>query len=70
MQIYLLETQTGKAVPALILEAEKQDMPLEKDGWNFTWKDLYKDKNAIFYKIVMEATPDVVEGVIMIRNAK
>jgi len=66
MQIYLIETQTGKAVPALILEAKKQDMPLKKDGWNFTWKDLYKNKDAVFYKLVLEATPDVVEGVIMI----
>jgi len=66
MQIYLLETQTGKAVSALILEAEKEDIPLKKDGWNFTWKDLYKDKNAVFYKLVLEAAPNMVEGIIMI----
>ena len=40
-------------------------MPLKKDGWNFTWKDLYKNQDAIFYKLVLDATPDVVEGIIM-----
>ncbi len=66
MQIYLLETQTGKNVPALILKAERQDMPLKKDGWNFTWRNLYKDRNAVFYKLVLEETPNMVEGLIMI----
>ena len=65
MQVYLQETQTGKTISALILSAEKGDMPLKKDGWNFTWKDLYKDKDAVFYKLVLEETPEVIEGVIM-----
>ncbi len=65
-KIHLKEQETGKCVEALMLGAGKRDMPLKKDGWNFSWRTLFKNREAIFYKVVLKETPNKVEGMLMV----
>lgn len=66
MKIALKEVETGKLFEALVLPAEKTEMPLKKDGWRFTWRELVKTEGAFFYKVVLEGAPTQVEGMLML----
>ena len=66
MKITIQETKTGKDIPAQILKANKKDMPLKKDGWQFNWRELYKDEEAMFFKLVTLNAPKVIQGMIML----
>ncbi|GAB5555342.1 MAG: hypothetical protein Sapg2KO_49330 [Saprospiraceae bacterium] len=41
-------------------------MPLKKDGWQFTWKQLAKTEGADFYKLTKLDTPQEIEGILML----
>ncbi|MEM6966553.1 MAG: hypothetical protein AAF573_17445 [Bacteroidota bacterium] len=64
MRIQLLETKTGKLLPAQIKKATFKDMPLKKDGWNFNWRSLFRIERMEVYKVSLVDTPDITEGVI------
>lgn len=66
MRVNLRETQNGELIEALISKASKKDLPLKRDGWQFTWKKLGKTEGAQFYKLVTVENPDVVEGMLML----
>lgn len=66
MKPLLLDTETKELKTALIGEVGSKEMPLKKDGWQFMWRGLAKTEGAMFYKIVIEATPNVIEGIIML----
>lgn len=66
LKVFLQETATGEKRTAHILPAEKKDMPLKKDGWQFNWRELFKTKGAKFYKIVLEDTPNKLESLLMV----
>lgn len=51
MKITIRETKTGNEIPAQILKADKKDMPLKKNGWQFNWRELYRDEETMFYKL-------------------
>ena len=65
MKIQLLETKTGKLVPAFIGKATVKDMPLKKDGWNFNWRNLFKEEGAEVYKVSLDGSPNKIEGIII-----
>ena len=65
MKITIRETKTRKKIPAQILKANKKDMPLKKDGWQFNWRELYRDKEAMFYKVVLSNDTKVL-GIVMV----
>lgn len=64
MRIKLKDTLTNELVDAQILSANKNDMPLKKNGWKFNWKQLYKEE-GMFYKVVTRNFPDQIEGLVM-----
>ncbi|MCB9284725.1 MAG: hypothetical protein H6563_11670 [Lewinellaceae bacterium] len=66
MKADLLEVRTGNTVEAFISKAAKEDMPSRKDGWQFTWKKLYKTDGALFYRIAKIASPGKPEGLLML----
>ncbi len=66
MKVNLIETKSGEKVEALILPVEKKEMPLKKDGWQFTWKKLAKIEGALFYKIALRQNPSEIEGILML----
>ena len=66
MKITIRETKTGKEISAQILKANKKDMPLKKDGWQFSWRKLYKDEDAMFFKLVLTKSKEV-QGMLMLK---
>lgn len=67
MKIQLLATKTGKLQPAFIEKATLKDMPLKKDGWNFNWRELFRENiSGKFYKISLEHSPKIIEGMLLL----
>lgn len=66
MRVYLQELENGEQIEALISKASKKDMPLKKDGWQFTWKKLAKTEGSDFFKLTRKDAPDEIEGVLML----
>jgi hypothetical protein len=66
MKVYLQEVKSGNLVEAIISKALKADLPLRKDGWQFTWRKLGKVEGAQFYKLTTVESPDEVEGMLML----
>lgn len=66
MKIEILEVQSKKLIPAIIERASLKDMPLKKNGWQFTWRSLFKTEGSELYKLVLEEEPDSVQGILML----
>ncbi|MBK8704687.1 MAG: hypothetical protein IPN33_14530 [Saprospiraceae bacterium] len=66
MRVFLKAIENGEFIEAIITKAEKEDMPLRKDGWQFTWKKLVHTEGAMFYKLTKVATPNEIEGILML----
>jgi hypothetical protein len=61
MKVMFKDTQSGNLVAAEIKAAGFADMPLEKDGWQFNWRELYKNNSAgMFFKLSLETTPEIL----------
>jgi len=66
MEVYIEEANTNKAVKADILLANRKDMPLQKDRWNFNWRSLYKTEGVCFYKLITQDDPQKIEALLML----
>ena len=66
MKIYLREVETDQLFEGQILESFPREMPLKKDGWQFTWRKLAQVEGAQFYKITLKDSPKKIEGLLMI----
>ena len=66
MFVTIRENQTGKPYAALISAAKSIDLPLKKDGWQFSWRQLSKIKGVLLYRLTLLDSPRVVEGMIML----
>lgn len=54
MKVYVKEVATNTDVEAFILPMDKREMPLRKDGWQFSWKKLAQTEGSLFYKLVLQ----------------
>jgi len=67
MRITIRETKTEEKCSALILTSRKKDMPSKKDGWQFSWQQLYAEySNAEFYKLVLTDEQSEIQGLLML----
>lgn len=66
--VYILEVATNKLVEAEILPADDIKLPLKKDGWNFNWTRLAKEKNAKIFVLRLKNNPTSIEGVILLKE--
>lgn len=66
MKVLLKNVKTNEIEAAIIELAGKGDMPLRKDGWQFTWRKLYETEGALFYKLFTTNSPNQIEGIIML----
>lgn len=66
MKVLLEEVTSGELIEALISEASRNELPLRKDGWQFTWQQLSKTEGADCYKLTRLDTPEKIEGVLML----
>ena len=68
--IYILDVSSDTLIQAEIVLAGKVKMPLKKEGWNFNWKDLLKERNTKTYILRTLKTPDFIEGVLQLRTER
>lgn len=66
MEVKILDVKTKKEKAAKILRALQKDMPKKKEGWQFTWRTLYKVEGSEIFKLVLLESLDQVEGVLML----
>jgi len=66
MEVQILETKTNKNRLAEIARAMLKEMPKKKDGWNFTWRTLFKVEGSETYKIVLKDGVSEIEGMLML----
>ena len=66
MQVRVTEVKSDKSIAAKIEKASGKDMPLKKDGWQFSWKSLYKTEGADFYKLTLVGDSSKLQGVVML----
>jgi hypothetical protein len=65
--MYLLDLKTNALVEAEIVDAEFKDLPLRKDGWNFNWRTVFKEKNTSTYILRLKSNPDAVQCVLQLK---
>lgn len=65
MKVQLHEVKSNIVKFAEIKKAGLMDMPLKKDGWQFSWKSLFNTVGADFYKLVLEDSQDTNQGIAM-----
>lgn len=66
MEIKIMEIKSQKEVDAVIKRAKSKDMPIKKNGWQFTWRTLYKTEGAEFYKLSLTSDSKQIEGMLML----
>lgn len=66
MKILLQEVESGASIEAVITKANQKDLPVKKDGWQFTWRKLGKVEGADLYKLTTVDSPDQIEGILML----
>lgn len=65
--VEILDVQANRKIKAKIILADKVKMPLKKDGWNFNWRQLIKNKNTTTFILRLAELPQTVEGVLQLR---
>jgi len=63
----ILRVSTNRLVRVEIVAADTVKMPLKKDGWNFNWAELAKDRQSKTYVLRTIEAPKSVEGVLQLR---
>ena len=65
MKIQITNVALDKEIDATIENATRKDMPIKKNGWQFTWRTLYKTEGAEFYKLKIK-NDEEIQGMLMI----
>ena len=66
--IYILDTSSRQLVKAEIISlTSKTDIPLKKDGWNFNWRMLVKQRKTQTYVLKLINKQKTVEGALQLR---
>jgi hypothetical protein len=65
--VYILDVVNDKLVKAEIVVPEQNEIPLKKDGWNFNWRQLSKDKNTRMFVLKTIGLNPSVEGALQLK---
>jgi len=65
--VYILELKSNKLIAADIVFADKKNVPLKKDGWNFNWKQLIQEENTQTFILKTLEIPQSIEGVLHLK---
>ena len=63
---YIYHLRNKKLIEAEIVLASGK-MPLKKDGWNFDWNKLIKEKNTKTYVLRLKNETQSIEGILQLR---
>ena len=65
--IFILDKINGKLIKSEIVPIDKGKIPLKKDGWNFNWRQLSKEKNGQTFFLRTINSPNQVEGALQLK---
>ena len=65
MNVSLTIHESGEKHLAHISKVAYADMPLKKDGWQFNWRSLSKNEDALFFKLVSSDNSEI-QGMLML----
>lgn len=65
--VYILDVQNDQLVKAEIIVPKPNEIPLKKDGWNFNWRELSKDKNSRMFILRTIGLKPSVEGALQLK---
>ncbi len=68
--VYILEKNSNRLLEAKIVLAEKNEIPLKKDGWNFNWRQLSKEGETRLYILKLIRSDRSVEGAMLLKIAE
>ena len=68
--VYILEKINNRLVEAEIVLAEKKEIPLKKDGWNFGWRQLSRKGETQLYVLKLIKSDRLVEGAMLLKIAE
>lgn len=66
--IYILDVRNDQLVKAEIVVPEPNEIPLKKDGWNFNWRELSKEKNSRMFILRTIGLNPSVEGAVQLKT--
>ncbi|MCE5348194.1 MAG: hypothetical protein LLG13_18165 [Bacteroidales bacterium] len=62
MNVYILDIKKDRLIKAEIVIAGKKGIPLKRDGWNFNWEQLVREKNSKTFLLKTSGPEGSVEG--------
>lgn len=62
-----LNSKNGTSHLGVIKDVSKKDMPLKKDGWQFNWKELTKNKSNKFFGLYIDGE---IQGILAVELAE
>ena len=65
--VYILETKSKRLIEAAIVFAERKNVPLKKDGWNFNWKQLVQEQDSQTFILKTIEVPQSIEGALHLK---
>jgi len=66
MKVWLDGTDAMLSEEAKLLDANRNERLLRKDGWQFNWRNLFKVESALFYKLITYDPGEIVQGMLML----
>jgi hypothetical protein len=65
--VYILETKNKRLIEADIIIAERNNVPLKKDGWNFNWIQLLRETGSQTFVLKTIDGPHSIEGALHLK---
>jgi len=66
MFVTIRENETGKSISAEIADVKFKELPLKKDGWQFSWRQISRYENVQLFKLTLLDMPDKIEGMLAV----
>lgn len=67
LNVFILDVLNDRLIAAEILQAVNIKMPSKKDGWNFNWSKLLREKNTQTFVLRIKGHENQVEGVLQLK---
>lgn len=65
--LYIYDNEEKIFIEAEIIPAKYKKLPFKKDGWNFDWNKINKEKNSEVYILRLLKKPYSIEGLLLLK---
>ncbi|MEM9338017.1 MAG: hypothetical protein AAGA66_04765 [Bacteroidota bacterium] len=67
MNVHIFDVDNHQLVDAEIVLASSSQIPLKKNGWNFNWKNLLKEKDSEVFMLKLKNVDESIEGMLQLK---